>query len=124
MAILACSLAVACGGDDFETKGEDPAPPSPCNGEPWNCPAGQTCWPTGQGQTYECRNAGPATLGQTCQLYPDAPTCAAGLFCGINDVCTPFCSTSDPNRACPMGLVCLPLTVTGVDGQILTCTQQ
>lgn len=121
----ACALHGGCGGDDFTEGGTTTgtttsAATNTCNDNPWICPAGQTCWPVGPDQGFDCFNEGPGALGEGCQLYPSSPTCRAGLLCGAGDVCAPYCDTQDPAHACPSPLVCLPLQITQA-GEVHVC---
>lgn len=122
IAVSLCAFPGGCGGDDFSEGGSTTTTSTakPCNEEPWVCPAGQTCWPVGPDQGFDCFNEGPGAIGEDCQLYASSPTCKAGLLCGAGDKCTPYCDTKDASHACPSPLVCLPLTITGA-GEVYAC---
>jgi hypothetical protein len=106
----------AC-GNSFEES--NAPPPPPCNEDPWSCQAGQTCWVDPQ-DTYQCLNQGPGELGQDCMLTIGTPTCKAALFCAAGGMdtpkCVPFCDNTDPNRACPEGMVCQRLGLVDSNG--------
>jgi hypothetical protein len=97
----------------------------PCNENPWECPSGQTCWPTLSG-SFECVNSGPGAAGSSCQDSAGVATCGDGLAClattATNGVCTPYCDNTNPAHACPAGLVCdmIQVLVSGA-GQYQAC---
>jgi hypothetical protein len=67
-------------------------------------------------------NAGPGTLGTSCQDTVGAPTCGAGLACfqsisgAAAGSCVAYCSTTDPSHACPSGQLCQPAALGGPTG--------
>jgi hypothetical protein len=81
----------------------------PCNENPWECPAGQTCWPT-TGGAFQCLNSGQGTLGSPCQDSLGIPTCSDGFACletsASGGECTPYCDSTNPAHGCPAGLAC------------------
>jgi hypothetical protein len=108
---VAASSAPACSSSSAPTT-------QPCNENPWECPAGQTCWPTASG-SFECLNSGPGKAGSPCLDSAGVATCGDGLAClatdATNGSCTPYCDNTNPNHACPAGLVCdtIQLAVSG-----------
>ncbi len=99
LAVLACSSSSSPGA----TK-------PPCNEDPWECPAGQTCWPSDP-SGFQCLNSGPGTAGSACDNTLGAPTCGDGLAClqftppGLG-TCLAYCDPTDPIHACPGGQTC------------------
>jgi hypothetical protein len=99
VAVLACS-----------SSSSPSASQPPCNEDPWECPAGQTCWstdPTG----FACLNSGPGAAGSACNNTVGAPTCGDGLVClqftpPALGACLPYCDPTDPAHACPSGETC------------------
>ncbi len=81
----------------------------PCNENPWECPTGQTCWPTTAG-AFQCLNSGPGTLGSACQDSLGVATCSDGFACLETSTsggqCTPYCDNTNPAHGCPAGLAC------------------
>jgi hypothetical protein len=85
------------------------SPSPPCNANPWECPAGQTCWPK-DSQTFACLISGPGKAGDTCLDVVDSPSCGDGLSCFQTaagaGTCTPYCDPMNPAHACGAGQVC------------------
>ncbi|MEZ4438404.1 MAG: hypothetical protein R3B72_04920 [Polyangiaceae bacterium] len=113
------TLAVLVGwgcGDDFqgaggESGGCEADASVPCNQDPWNCSAGQTCWVNMDQNGYLCLNQGMAGEGEPCQNLLGSPTCQAGLACvqlagQTEGFCAPFCDPTDPCKACNNGRNC------------------
>ncbi len=97
-------LAAAC------SSSSSPAP-TPCNENPWECAAGQTCWPKDATGSFACLNSGPGKKGDACQNAIGSPTCGDGLAClqlqgGPTPVCAPFCDPTNPAHACASGEQC------------------
>lgn len=118
--LLALILAGAMGqvaacGDEFETTEPEPEcpfdPAVPCNQDPWNCGAGQTCWFNQAGTGMECLNArNEFQAGDACTPSIGTPTCGEGLLC-VGDMngggtCERYCDNTETCKACPEGLVC------------------
>jgi hypothetical protein len=111
LALAACSSSSSSGSSSV-----------PCNQDPWECPSTQTCWPESL-SAYACLNAGPGTLGATCQDTAGTPTCGAGLACfqsltssSSTGTCVAYCSTTDPSHACPSGQLCQTAALGGAGG--------
>lgn len=114
-AVLFSLLLAACssssGGGSTST---------PCNQDPWQCSSGQTCWPQSS-SAFACMNAGPGSVGSTCQDTVGSPSCGAGLFClqgatTTTGTCVAFCSTTDPKHACTGNAQCETAALGGVGG--------
>lgn len=97
----ACLIACSSSSPSLGSK--------PCNEDPWQCSAGQTCWPTVAG-TFACLNSGAGAFASPCQDTLGVPTCGDGLACvqssASNGVCTKYCDNTDVSHACPSGLAC------------------
>src|SRR5215207_3866951 len=88
----------ACSDGDGDDQSSDGAggdgQSKPCNEDPWQCPAGQTCWGTDvNGSAFACLNSGSGKAGDPCQNIVSSPTCGDGLACfalqgGGDPVCT------------------------------------
>jgi hypothetical protein len=122
MGLLSVLLA-AC-GDEFEAE-TDPQPSGPCWQDPWRCPNGQTCWFDTM-TTMACLNAGPGGEGSQCMAIEGTPECGDGLLClktepTLPGTCTRFCDNTDPNRACPTGLLCRTIGVTNTTIMLQAC---
>jgi hypothetical protein len=93
---------------------------TPCNENPWECSAGQVCWPQSE-TTYACLNAGPGMLGAACVNTVGSPTCGAGLACfqalgAAGGSCFAYCSTTDTSHACTGNDVCQTVALGGSGG--------
>jgi hypothetical protein len=90
----------------------------PCNENPWECPAGQTCWPKDE-SSFACLNSGPGAAGDACQDTVGAPTCGDGLACleigAGGGVCSVYCDNTNPSHACSAGETCGTATLLGAD---------
>lgn len=97
---------------------------TPCNQNPWECPAGQTCWPSSP-TSFACLNSGPGQIGSTCQDSEGIATCGDGLAClttsAASGTCTPYCSNTDPSHACPGGAACATATLIGSTTTFQVC---
>jgi hypothetical protein len=106
------ALAVAC-------SSTDPPPASPpCNQNPWQCPAGQTCWAADAVPTYACLASGTNKLGEACQPIVGAATCGDGLLClqivgGSSGQCRAFCDPMGSGHGCPAGEACRAAALNG-----------
>src|ERR1019366_1952338 len=106
---LAALTAVACSSSSGSGSGSSGT--TPCNENPWQCPAGQTCWPTDQ-SSFACLNVGTGKPGDPCTATVGMPSCGANLDClqtqaASAGTCVAYCSESDPSHACPTGVQCL-----------------
>ncbi len=110
------SVAVACSSSSSS--------PSPCNENPWECTAGQTCWPKTEG-AFACLNSGAGKAGSACQDTIGAATCGDGLACfqtgTSGGVCTPYCDNSDTSHACSAGQTCQMALLVGGGPQFQIC---
>jgi hypothetical protein len=80
-----------------------------CNENPWECPAGQTCWPKDE-SSFACFNSGPGQAGDACQNAVGYPSCDDGLACletGTGGgICSAYCDSANPSHACSAGQTC------------------
>jgi len=114
---IAVALQLSCGDAFEEGPSGDPACAQvgpTCDKLPWCCPASQTCWINSAGSAFSCHNAGQGQAGASCLNYLGSATCGPGLACyqlsgQAEGVCSPYCSSSDPNHACPNSATCMPL---------------
>ncbi len=111
--VAALSWGVGCSSSSGAST------PLPCNENPWECQAGQTCWPKDP-TTFACLNSGAGKVGDACLDAVGSPTCGDGLAClqltSSDGTCAAYCSKTDPSRACPSGQTCTALTLLGVGG--------
>jgi len=92
-----------------------------CNEDPWQCTAGQTCWPQPcncpQGWQFACvPSAKGIPLGEGCMLQIGTATCGDLQTCVFfqdagDGVCRGYCDPTDPQRGCGPGQACVQLTV-------------
>jgi hypothetical protein len=112
IAFAAISLALACSTSSGTT---------PCNENPWVCPAGQTCWPKDE-TTFACLNSGTGTAGGACEDTGGTATCGDGLAClqmsGAAGTCAAYCDNTDTSHACPSGQSCEMAVIIGTTIQI------
>ncbi len=106
------ALATAC------SSSSTPAAPPPCNENPFECPAGQTCEATSLSNTFACLNSGPGQAGASCTSIVDMPSCGDGLVCfqssaGTAGTCVEYCEPTDPSHACSGGATCTPVAFNG-----------
>jgi hypothetical protein len=98
-----------------------PAPAKPCNEDPWQCAAGQTCWPQScscaSGWQFSCvASAQGIPLGESCTLdlgkvqCGDMQTCVAFEDAGTG-FCRAYCDPSNVARGCASGQECTQLFV-------------
>ena len=92
---------------------------TPCNEDPWQCPAGQTCWPNSAGSGFECLNsAAGVSAGASCNDTEGVPTCGDGQLCYQSmpptlGVCVEYCSLSVAGHGCAAGSTCGNLVLEG-----------
>ena len=100
--VLSLSSAYACSSSSGSGT-------QPCNENPWECPAGQTCWSTSTG-AFECLNSGAGAAGGSCQNTAGIATCGDGLVClqtsASGGTCAQYCDNTDPSHGCSGGLSC------------------
>lgn len=117
------SMVVACSSEESSS----PTPPVPCNQDPWQCPAGQTCWPKDTAGTFACLNsAAGVAKGDECANMVGSPTCGDGLACFQNvgeakGRCVPFCDPTNPARGCAAGEACSTITLSGTTSSFKAC---
>ncbi len=122
------TVLFAC-GDSSSTGGSGGAgggATKPCNQAPFQCKAGQTCWPNQNVTAFQCLNSGPGKRGDACQLIGGQVTCGDGLICIAlqdpkNGVCTPYCDPTDPSHGCPDNEVCAKIGINGQALQLNAC---
>ena len=112
--VLGLLFASAC------SSSSSSSPPTPCNENPFECAAGQTCW-TKDGATFACVASGPGKYGDSCQPVAGAAPCGDGLVClqttNAGGKCAHFCSTTDQAHACSSGQ-CTAAAFGGPNGPI------
>jgi hypothetical protein len=90
---------------------------TPCNVDPWQCPAGQTCWLKDNTLAFACLNsAAGKAKGDACGNTVGAPTCGDGLSCLQLDVskpgqCAPFCDNAKAGKGCAAGESCVEVRI-------------
>jgi hypothetical protein len=120
--VLALVLVAACssssgGGNNATTL---------CNQNPWQCPAGQTCWPNDQQGDFACLDSGKGQAGAACMDVVGTPACADGLFCApqtsgsASGICAPYCDETTAGHGCASGEQCEQITV--VNTIVHACT--
>jgi hypothetical protein len=120
------SLFAACSSDD--SKSSTTPTNTPCNQDPWICPAGQTCWANDQAGNFKCLNsAAGVAKGATCQNLVGSPTCGDGLVClqlvggGATGTCVTFCDPAKAGRGCAAGEDCVQVTLQGTSSSFFAC---
>jgi hypothetical protein len=101
-ALVACSSSSSGGSS------------SQCNSNPWQCPAGQTCWLADQNANFACLNSAVGkNKGDTCVNTIGAPTCGDAMVCfqavgTSSGTCVPYCDPTNAAHACAAGETCQP----------------
>jgi hypothetical protein len=130
-ASIAATLAVALVALGVGCRAS-PAPAAPCNEEPFQCAAGQTCWPlqctcpagTPCGPDdctprFECVASAGAGPGDPCHLEIGRVTCGDLQTCveiagsGAGGACRSYCDPDVPDHGCASGFACVRLGVGG-----------
>ncbi|MGH7269505.1 MAG: hypothetical protein ACREJ3_03665 [Polyangiaceae bacterium] len=116
---MIASAAVGCSSSSSPAAG-------PCNENPWQCPAGQVCWPNNVDGTFACLNSGPGAQGSACENSVGTPTCGDGLTCfgttTSGGACTAYCDNTNPSHGCPSGLTCESvISLTSTQTQFHAC---
>lgn len=120
--LLLLPLLAACSSES-ETK----ATPPPCNQDPWQCPAGQTCWPVDTTGRFACLNsAAGVNKGDECANTLGAPTCGDGLACfqAVGDAkgrCVAYCDPAKAGRGCAAGETCATAQLSGTNSSFMIC---
>jgi len=113
---------VAC-----SSEGNPSAPPPGCNVDPWQCPAGQTCWPTDLAGHFACLNsANGKKKGDACGNTVGAPTCGDALAClqlagSSGGTCLPYCDPAKPAHGCAAGETCQQIVLSGTTASFYVC---
>ncbi len=121
LALISLVAPVAAACSSSSSSATDGGSTTPCNQNPWECSAGQVCWPQTQ-TNFACLNAGPGKLGDPCMNTVGSPTCGAGLACfqsiggSASGSCFTYCSTTDPSHACTGNDVCQTVELGGTGG--------
>jgi hypothetical protein len=119
LALISLVAPVAAACSSSSNAGDGGSASTPCNQNPWECSAGQVCWPQTQAN-FACLNAGPGKLGDACMNTAGSPTCGAGLACfqsgATGGSCLSYCSTTDPSHACTGDAVCQTAALGGGGG--------
>jgi hypothetical protein len=98
------------------------APAVPCNEDPWECPAGRTCWPVST-SAFDCLISGTGKAGDPCQNTTNAPSCGDGMACLAPNaagptLCAAYC---DASHACPAGTTCTMGSLAGTPTAFQVC---
>src|SRR5262245_14727190 len=73
-------MLIACGKTDEE--GSELQGPPQCNVDPWQCPAGQTCWTIDDQGNFGCiPSAANAKKGDPCSPGIGQATCGDAMAC-------------------------------------------
>jgi hypothetical protein len=110
---LIAMSSVACSS----SSSSDAPAATPCNVDPWQCPAGQTCWLKDNTLAFACLNsAAGKAKGDSCGNTVGSPTCGDGLSCLQLDiskpgVCAPFCDNAKAGRGCAAGETCVEVRI-------------
>ena len=123
LALLPILLLAACSS----SEGSSSTPPVPCNEDPWQCPAGQTCWPKDATGAFACLNSAVGKAkGDECSNVVGAPTCGDGLACfqAVGDAtgrCVSYCDNAKAGRGCAAGESCVTATLSGTSAAFRVC---
>lgn len=114
VALLSATAAVGCDDDDESSGTTAPGSHTPCKGDPWACPSGETCWVNFEQSDFVCQAAGVGQIGTPCTNSLGQPTCADSLGCyhvvgASQGVCSPFCDPVEPAHRCADGAACRPI---------------
>lgn len=119
LAVAGFGVVAACSSSSSNTA------PTPCNENPWECGAGQTCWPQDLAGNFQCLNSGAAKKGDTCTNTVGSPSCGDGLAClqlgGAAGFCAPFCDPTNAAHACAAGEGCATITLNGTKSSFKAC---
>lgn len=109
------------------SSSESEAPKPPCNEDPWQCPAGQTCWPKDTTPTFACLNsAAGKAKGDSCSNIVGTPTCGDGMACFMaagetTGKCVTYCDTTTAGRGCAAGETCTTAMLVGSSAKFHIC---
>jgi hypothetical protein len=84
----------------------------PCNEDPFQCPAGQTCWIKDQTGVFACLNSqSSAKKGDACVNIQGSPSCGDGMLCfqQLNEAtghCVDYCDNTVAGKGCAAGELC------------------
>lgn len=116
------ALLLACSSSETSE-----APKPPCNEDPWQCAAGQTCWPKDETVAFACLNsAAGKAKGDSCSNLIGTPTCGDGMACfqAIGDStgkCVTYCDTAKAGRGCAAGETCTTAMLSGSSSKFHIC---
>jgi hypothetical protein len=122
-AILPLVLVLfGCSSEDSSST----TPTGPCNKDPWQCPAGQTCWPKDPSGNFACLNSGGGKKGDECANTVGAPTCSDGLACfqavgQATGRCVAYCDNAKAGRGCAPGESCATAQLSGTSSTFSIC---
>ena len=107
--LVACSSSSGSGSPGAGQDGGGGEAGVPCNQNPFECPAGQTCWPASGGGFACLMSNASAKKGDVCQNYAGSATCGDGLMCyepnTSSGVCAPYCDNA-MGHPCAAGELC------------------
>ena len=124
IAVASFGALVACSSSSSSSS--DAGTNGPCNENPWECGAGQTCW-LKDATSFACLNSGAGKKGDECVNIQGSPTCADGLLCLQTQLnqpghCLPYCDNTNTAHACATGEVCQEAIVQGTSLHFHVCT--
>jgi hypothetical protein len=100
----------------------------PCNENPWQCAANQTCW-LNNASEYECKiQAFGVDPGDECLPLAGITTCGHNYICvqtvqQKKGICSKFCDPNDSNHACETGEVCSQVRISQASGTFHACAK-
>ena len=109
-AFVVGALALACSSSSSSASGDGGV--KPCNEDPFQCPAGQTCWIKDQTGVFACLNSQPtAKKGDACVNIQGSPSCGDGMLCfqQIGEAtghCATYCDNTVQGKGCAATEVC------------------
>lgn len=101
--------------------------PVACNLDPWQCPAGQTCWPKDTAGTFGCLNSASGKhKGDACVNTAGSPTCGDAMVClqlsgAGSGTCTEYCDPATAGRGCGDGETCRGVSLSGTSSSFHVC---
>ena len=84
----------------------------PCNEDPFQCPAGQTCWIKDQTGAFGCLNSQPsAKKGDACVNIQGSPSCGDAMLCfqqlgEATGHCVDYCDNTVAGKGCAANELC------------------
>lgn len=122
LALLPLLMLLACSSSESSST-----PKPPCNEDPWQCAAGQTCWPQDGAGTFACLNSAVGKAkGDACTNLVGSPTCGDGLACfqaagAAVGRCVAYCDPTKAGRGCASGETCSTAMLSGSSSKFQIC---